>query len=138
MGRRRSVARRPIYDGSDCTIWPGALNSKGYPMLGHQYVHRTVYRMVYGPIPPGMFVCHRCDKPACINATHLWLGTPAENSADMVVKGRTTSRPCAKCGGTEREPRTNNCVPCAKEYRRNWLRAKRARLKGEHLAEPST
>jgi hypothetical protein len=123
-----------------CVIWPGAKNSKGYGTKGYgatgkTYIHRVVYRMVYGYIPFGMYVCHRCDVRDCIEATHLFLGTPADNSADMVAKGRSATRPCAKCGGTEREPKTRNCVPCAKEYRRNWLRAKRARLREERARE---
>jgi hypothetical protein len=133
VGRIRFLNRRPINDGSDCVIWPGALNSKGYPMYRNQYMHRAVYLMVYGHIPIGMQVCHTCDKPACIDATHLWLGTPKQNSEDMVAKGRSSARPCAKCGGIERESKTRNCIPCAKEYRRNWLRAKRARLRNADL-----
>lgn len=59
--------------------------------------------MHVGPIPKGMFVCHSCDVPACINPAHLFLGTPLDNIRDMLAKGRNADRsikttgPCGRC-----------------------------------------
>jgi hypothetical protein len=44
--------------------------------------------MAYGPIPPGLYVCHRCDNPPRCEPTHLWLGTAADNAHDRDMKGR--------------------------------------------------
>ena len=50
--------------------------------------HRVIYANTHGDIPVGMVVMHTCDNPKCVNINHLKLGTPKENTADMIAKGR--------------------------------------------------
>lgn len=50
--------------------------------------HRMAWEACCGPIPSGMLVCHSCDTPLCINPSHLFLGTAADNNRDKMMKGR--------------------------------------------------
>ncbi|MDD9312672.1 HNH endonuclease [Cytobacillus firmus] len=67
-------------------------NQKKYPVVtrnGRYWrMSRYVFTISKGVIPEGMFILHSCDNPQCINPNHLSMGTPKENSLDMVSKGR--------------------------------------------------
>lgn len=75
-----------------CNEWQGARFKKGYGARRYKgriwRAHRAAWDEQVGPIPDAMRVLHRCDNPACCEIAHLFLGTNADNSADMVAKGR--------------------------------------------------
>jgi hypothetical protein len=70
-----------VPDEKGCKIFPGPY---GQVYITRNYLteNRTMAaaRLALAlhlgrPIQPGMYVCHTCDAPACVNHDHLYEGT---------------------------------------------------------------
>lgn len=80
-----------IFGSGDCWFWAGHVDALGYGRflaLGENKAHRVAYKLFHGEIPEGMRVLHECDTRCCVNPSHLFLGSQADNIKDMFSKGR--------------------------------------------------
>ena len=118
IGRPKPIDENRFWSKVDrsrtCWTWTGQVTSRGYGTFPHgrkkPHAHRIAWALVAGPMPDGMEVCHDCpggDTRTCVRNDepgiyvvngiarprfgHLWLGTHAENMADMYAKGRGAS-----------------------------------------------
>lgn len=75
-----------------CLLSFNSRNNSGYATSTRKNVtkgdHVWAYIDNYGEVPYGQCVLHTCDKPHCIEPSHLFLGTRSDNMRDMHGKKR--------------------------------------------------
>lgn len=100
----RDIATNSLFDflgrfqnsNNGCIEWLGSKNNKGYGQFKYNgkvwLTHILSYTLSYGPPPPGLDLCHKCDNPICGNPDHLKIGSRSDNIKDMLKKGRGATR----------------------------------------------
>lgn len=99
--RARPIVERfweKVEKTASCWLWKGNIRGNGRVPYGtlsttrggpSLSAHRFAWTLMRGPIPNGMLVLHKCDVSLCVNVRHLFLGTAADNTADMIKKEGT-------------------------------------------------
>lgn len=101
--KEKVVAMSDVDPVTGCWNWTGSLASKTDPLRKYGRItvkdeatrkyktigaHRFSYKAYNGDIPDGLFICHKCDNPQCVNPDHLFAGTRQDNVDDRERKGR--------------------------------------------------
>jgi hypothetical protein len=128
-----------VIKSDKCWTWTGAINKHtGYGTIGlgrrsgkTRGAHRVSWELAHGPIPEGLYVCHRCDNKRCVRPDHLFLGTAEDNAQDALRKGRldahlvkahrawaATKKPPCWCGRPHK-----SLGLCARHYLKYWRSA---------------
>ena len=76
-----------------CVLWPHGRSGNGYGQVWTgdrvEYAHRAVLKLTAGEPPADTpHALHSCDVRACFNPSHLRWGSVADNTADMIDRGR--------------------------------------------------
>lgn len=90
-----------------CWLWLGSVSS-GYGRFSFKgesvLAHRVSWFLAHDFYPPkDKEICHSCDNPACVNPSHLWIGTHTDNMKDCKNKRRNSLiRPVGENHGNAR------------------------------------
>jgi len=93
----------------ECIFWKGAKDKAGYGVSWHNgkftRAHRKAYQEFHNTeLTAKDKVLHTCDNRSCVNPEHLYVGTPLQNSLDMVSRNRQAKG--ERCGNSKLDSET--------------------------------
>ena len=91
-----NFTRKVQWQGS-CIVWTASTDRRGYGSFRvgakNKRAHRVWYEHMFGAVPAGYELDHKCRVRHCVNPNHLRVVTHAEN---MAVAISAVKRYCAK------------------------------------------
>ena len=79
-----------IKNEDECWEWQSTISTNGYGQFRYYnqifFAHRVSYTITNGPIPEGKLILHKCDNRLCVNPSHLYCGTQADNINDRAIR----------------------------------------------------
>lgn len=134
-----------------CWEWQGHLQD-GYgrtwpprEMPDESLVHRIVYRLVYGEIPEGLTIDHRCRNRACCNPLHLEAVTGAVNTmrgrspwANNARKTHCRQGHPLSGDNLRMEGNSRRCKTCAADARRRYVERSYSDTAGNGTKSPDS
>lgn len=84
---------KKVNRSTGCWDWQAGKNSYGYGVAWNGTKLRMAHRVAFElankvQIDTSVRVLHHCDRPSCVNPSHLFLGSAQDNTDDMMRKGR--------------------------------------------------
>lgn len=77
-----------------CWLWDAGISSAGYGSISVEgrtwQAHRAVMVCLGHEVGAEDFVLHKCDVRACVNPSHLRIGSHTDNMIDAAKRGRFT------------------------------------------------
>ncbi len=101
-----------------CWEWTAYKSASGYGQFSLDnkltYAHRVAYILIYGEIPNGTDVHHKCGNSGCVNPLHLRTmshkeHTQAHKTKEFCHNGHDLTSPENRC-------KSGQCKPCKKKY----------------------
>ncbi|MFA5572537.1 MAG: HNH endonuclease signature motif containing protein [Candidatus Bathyarchaeia archaeon] len=122
----------------ECWNWTGCFCTGNYGTLSvnkrQTRAHRYAWELHNGSIPEGLIVLHSCDNPACCNPNHLSVGTPKDNTQDMLCKNRRHDNKGTKNANAKLTENSVQAIRGLYKYSPRFTQAKLGELFGVALS----
>jgi hypothetical protein len=136
-----------FYNTLGCIQWIGEITPDGYGRLQIMvnrkitriYAHRFAYEQVYGPIPTGMVINHKCRNRSCVNPAHLEVVTHEENimHPESMSPCRINANKTHCKRGHLLHPNNRRCTQCRADKRAEMSEYRRKRREKYNQGGPN-